>query len=1601
MKLFGKIILSLLGAGVGVALLLLGTGAYIVCSPSARTSVLEKGVEIANEKTDYDIDLGRLYLSPFHHSPKLLYRAYKGEADLPLQIEIDSLYVGHRGEDTLLYTHTLRLRAIARTAGVGFTDILNTPIEVEELYLDETTFHSDSLIAAVGIDVVAGMLRVNSPGLIIGEGAFPLHGLALQDSYIAIDLRDTPPDTTEVDTTALRMAFHVPDGELKNVRFCLTPMDLDVQTDLLSVNTLADVGGNIYDVRQINLGLTRVGFGAFSIPVDTLYGDVHVDLDRNLITSGGLHARCDTLGAKLDVASTKFNMESMRADLAADAEFQGSKAKLRGYYDIDDELYDLKVDIERVDLSPFLSENTRAVIAGRISARGKGIDPTSAAMKSQVELHLQDAIYDNINVSGIALEAELARKTVAGTLHLPVTMRDSALSIQATTEHEFTVANFMELNKIGIDYHTVIRGVRAQVAGEDIRIKELRLNFATDTTTALDLRTEGLRMDVASPMHVMTLVDKVQPLLSAVGDSALLAPLMDLSDITLLDTLRRLIPDLAANLHIRKGSPAQPILEKMGLDIRELTLSLASDSAETTLALGASIPDIEHPEDSTALRLPAAKAALRVALEEGHSAVALTAATKLTDGAMTLHGLKTDADLKLDIERREREIAGSGRLKLGDLQFTDLKLGDRVVDLAISPSTRYANAIRADVRLDDIPMELVDSILQMPDIELKGAVRASAGADGLPSNMDISAEVLPLGLSALYKPYEVAISLGETPIIMEHNTVDLNGLPIYGADSTFLALSGGINLDEMYLDIQLSADSFAPVRLVENGPIPVYGDLATKIRGRVTGALDSILADVDLTILPTTDITYPIDKKNLAQVKPHGTVNVKYGVADGSLELGGQVNVDEGLVRYSPKAFPIMPFKIDSGSHIAFNGPIGQTRMNISASQKVKAEVQSQGEDSRRVEFTTGVRVKGVVDSISLRTVGFFLEAPKDETITRELASIDNDTREGYAATLLASGMYVGESNIAAQREGYALSSIVNSRINAAMANSKMGKKFDIDLSSGQTKRGATTSNDINLSISKSWLDDKLRLTLGSTLSDNPEINKSSSLLSNATLDYALTKNRNVQLRLFSKRDQNNVFEGELYKAGLGVRAAKDWSRKLYSKSVADSITHVYGLTADADIAYRSNNSIGPNLALTSSIKNLLGRDETFSIKGMGAYYWALRNRLPGDPKKTDTYKLGADVALIFPYLHWAGDNNPAGDTRYLVGYQYENIAGGYGVHKISGSFTYFIRQGKYITHSFTPFSLSFVKVNAENPDLMNKVLDYPQLIAVLAGDEFVPAIAYGFTYNDYRSKRAVNTTLDIDIKEAGNLINALYCAFGQKWNTQNKPLGKITYNQFVKTSVELKNKFNLTDKTCIATRIFAGANIPLGNSQFAPLSEAYYAGGPNSLRAAAPYSYGPGNFHSTKYNQNFFHAGDVKLEGNLELRFPIYWKLFGAAFVDAGNVWNWSNTWDLVQKTELSDIAAKLGVTEQLHDGILNPDFARQIALGTGAGLRLDLDGLVIRFDLGIGIHAPYQTYQYNRDKNSPDYGKPDYNKPITKYFNMPSALEAVRFNFGIGYPF
>ncbi|MBR2234046.1 MAG: BamA/TamA family outer membrane protein, partial [Prevotella sp.] len=165
-----------------------------------------------------------------------------------------------------------------------------------------------------------------------------------------------------------------------------------------------------------------------------------------------------------------------------------------------------------------------------------------------------------------------------------------------------------------------------------------------------------------------------------------------------------------------------------------------------------------------------------------------------------------------------------------------------------------------------------------------------------------------------------------------------------------------------------------------------------------------------------------------------------------------------------------------------------------------------------------------------------------------------------------------------------------------------------------------------------------------------------------------------------------------------------------------------------------------------------------------------------------------------------------------------------------------------------------------------------------------------------------------------------------------------------------------------------------------------------NSIRAFPVRSIGPGAFPGLGDSRQFSYLmqnGDVKLLMNLELRHRLAGSLYGAVFLDAGNVWS-SEDWSISAKDfdgELDDDPLVTELVDSWNSLFENNrfrfrNFLRQIATGTGVGLRYDLDFLVLRLDWGFGLHLPYNTGH-------------------SGYFNIPRFKDMHTLHFAIGYPF
>lgn len=406
-------------------------------------------------------------------------------------------------------------------------------------------------------------------------------------------------------------------------------------------------------------------------------------------------------------------------------------------------------------------------------------------------------------------------------------------------------------------------------------------------------------------------------------------------------------------------------------------------------------------------------------------------------------------------------------------------------------------------------------------------------------------------------------------------------------------------------------------------------------------------------------------------------------------------------------------------------------------------------------------------------------------------------------------------------------------------------------------------------------------------------------------------------------------------------------------------------LRAELQAVTKSNNFTGPNLALTYSNRNLFKGGETLNISTNIGYETQFAS---GENAGLNSIEYGLKGELVFPRVI-----SPFNINEDFFEYSIPKTKTGLGVNFLSRSKLYTLISGNalfgytwnannYITYEVNPISVSYTRL-LNTTDAFETILDNNPFLRRSFDQQFISGLTFSFTYNGMVDDQAnnqffLNTTLDV----AGNSISL----FGKATDAgEPKEFFGLQYAQYAKADFDFRfhHNFGKRNEHTLATRLFAGYGLAYGNSDVVPYIKQYFSGGPYSVRAFRIRSLGPGTFSgSSDTNAAFFdQTGNIRLEGNIEYRFPIFSFFKGAVFADAGNVWN--------------------SVSNPTFNGDdkFTSNFINELGMGTGFGLRIDVQGFVIRFDLAAPFHDPALPEGERFDFR--------YDQPI--------------FNFAIGYSF
>ncbi len=406
----------------------------------------------------------------------------------------------------------------------------------------------------------------------------------------------------------------------------------------------------------------------------------------------------------------------------------------------------------------------------------------------------------------------------------------------------------------------------------------------------------------------------------------------------------------------------------------------------------------------------------------------------------------------------------------------------------------------------------------------------------------------------------------------------------------------------------------------------------------------------------------------------------------------------------------------------------------------------------------------------------------------------------------------------------------------------------------------------------------------------------------------------------------------------------------------------------------RTIGRMGPELRMGVTRRNAFRGGEKIDVSLHGSYEWA-----SSGGSSLNNYEYGADASIEFPRIiaPFFGGNRIRRDKQgriirprryYTTPSTLAKLSTNiiyrpsyYKMHVVSGEWTYRWQPTAQSRHEFSPLTVKYQFMNSHTAEYDSLVKANPYLLATMQ-DYFIPEMRYTYIYNSPSTLRHP-IRWETTVSESGNFLSLAYMVTGKKWNEKNKTMFKNPYSQFLKVETDFTKTWNVNSSAQLVAHLAAGYVWCYGNSSQAPNSEQFYMGGANTVRAFSVRGIGPGNVKSfgNTATDYLMRNGNLKFLSNLEYRQQLFGGLQGALFLDAGNVWN----------------------TADASNGKFQvKNFLREMAVGTGVGIRYDLDFLVLRLDWGIGLHVPYDT-----DKSG--------------FFNASSFSRHQTLHFAIGYPF
>lgn len=368
-----------------------------------------------------------------------------------------------------------------------------------------------------------------------------------------------------------------------------------------------------------------------------------------------------------------------------------------------------------------------------------------------------------------------------------------------------------------------------------------------------------------------------------------------------------------------------------------------------------------------------------------------------------------------------------------------------------------------------------------------------------------------------------------------------------------------------------------------------------------------------------------------------------------------------------------------------------------------------------------------------------------------------------------------------------------------------------------------------------------------------------------------------------------------------------------------------------------SAGNLGGALNLVYQHKNLFHGAEQFNLKLKGAYEALSEQKT----KLRSSQEYGIETSLrlpkfLLPFINtedFIKNYNPT--TSLLAAYNYQNMPF-YSRTMANATFGYTWNEGSYKTHIINPLQFNFVNLISIDSVFKERIASSSYL-AYSYSDVMILGGNYSFIFSNQKIQKSRDYWfIRINAEAAGNFLALASNIAGLEKKEGAYHIFSQPFAQYIRADIDLRYNFIVNDVSSLVYRAFVGAGIPFGNSVAIPFEKQYFGGGANGIRAWQVRSLGPGSYANPEEVKFINQTADIKLEANIEYRFKLFWLLEGALFLDAGNIWTY--------RKDESRPGAQFVLKNVYKD----------LALGTGTGLRFDFKFVIGRLDMGMKLRDP-----------------------------------------------